>query len=65
MTVTKAISYQQLQYKSGDVWKTFYKGKTIGANFSVTFDPVTAQYVRLNMLEGGGPTINEFQLYAK
>jgi alpha-L-fucosidase len=56
----------ELQYKDGDNWKTFHKGKTIGTKFSVIFDPVTAQYVRLNILDATeGPTIAEFQLFSK
>jgi len=56
----------ELQYRDGDAWKTFYKGKTIGANFSVTFDPIMAQYVRLNILDAtDGPTIADFQLLSQ
>jgi alpha-L-fucosidase len=56
----------ELQYKDGDQWKTFHKGKTIGAKFSTTFDPLTAQHVRLNILDATeGPTIAEFQLFSK
>ncbi|MFI5379060.1 MAG: alpha-L-fucosidase [Tepidisphaerales bacterium] len=55
----------ELQYKDGAEWKMFYKGRTIGENFSTPkFDPVTAQVVRLNILQATeGPTINEFQLF--
>ena len=56
----------ELQYKDGDGWKTFHTGKTIGAKFSATFEPVTAQHVRLNILDATeGPTIAEFQLFSK
>jgi alpha-L-fucosidase len=56
----------ELQYRDGDEWKTFYKGKTIGVKFWATFDPVMAQYVRLNVLDAtNGPTITEFQLLSK
>ena len=55
----------ELQYKDGDQWKTFHSGKGIGKQREVKFAPVTARLVRLNITEGqGGPTINEFQLFA-
>jgi hypothetical protein len=55
----------ELQYKDGDRWKTFHSGKAIGKSLEVKFAPVTARIVRLNITEGqGGPTIQEFQLFA-
>jgi alpha-L-fucosidase len=60
----KRIKSFELQYKDGDAWKTFYKGTTIGPGFFAAFDPVTAQVVRLNILEAVEPTINEFHLFA-
>jgi len=55
----------ELQMKKGDSWKTFFKGTTIGENFSATFPPVTVRRVRLNMPEAiDVPTIWEFQLFA-
>ncbi len=48
----------------GEQWKTFYRGTTLGEQFSAKFDPVTAQRVRLNVLDAtDGPTITEFQLF--
>ena len=53
----------ELQAKEGDGWKTFAQGNRIGDEGLVRFDPVTAQVVRLNVLEATeGPTIWEFQL---
>ncbi len=53
-----------LQYQDGKQWKTFYRGSTLGEQFSARFDPVTAQRVRLNILDAtDGPTITEFQLF--
>ena len=53
----------ELQAKVGDGWKTFHTGTRLGTNFSARFEPVTAQVVRLNVLEStDGPTIWEFQL---
>ncbi len=55
----------ELQYKHGEAWKTFLSGTRIGEEYSQTFEPVTAQIVRLNILEAtDGPTIWEFQLLA-
>ena len=55
----------ELQYRSGDAWKTFYKGSTIGPEFTAKFDPIRARHVRLNILDASeGPTIYEFQLFA-
>jgi alpha-L-fucosidase len=54
----------QLQYRDGDTWKTFHEGTTLG-DFSLRFEPVTAQYFRLNILEATDvPTIWEVHLYA-
>lgn len=55
--ISKAVLYEsgnniksfELQYKSGDVWKTFYKGTNIGPRAEVTFKPVEAQLVRLQI----------------
>jgi alpha-L-fucosidase len=55
----------ELQYKDGDAWKTFLQGTRIGEQYGKDFPPVTAQAVRLNILEAtDGPTIWEFQLLA-
>ena len=54
----------QLEYLDGNDWKTFVTGTTIGESWSREFAPVTAQQVRLNILESSdGPTIWEFGLY--
>lgn len=53
----------ELQSKDGDTWKTILQGTRIGEQYSQDFQPVTAQYVRLNILEAtDGPTISEVQL---
>ena len=55
----------ELQYKNGEKWITFLKGKKIGKNYSKTLEPVTARHVRLNILDAAeGPTIWEFNLFA-
>jgi len=46
-------------------WKTIVRGENLGAHYSVKFEPVTAQRVRLNITEAtDGPTIFEFRLLA-
>lgn len=53
----------KLEYKAGEVWKTVFEDKSIGANFSRTFDQVKAQRVRLNILQSTeGPSISEFSV---
>jgi alpha-L-fucosidase len=60
----KRVQSFELQYKDGDAWKTFARGTTIGEKWTAEFEPVTAQVVRLTVLEATvGPTIWEFQLY--
>ncbi len=53
----------KLEYQDAQQWKTFYQGTALGEQFSARFGPVTAQRVRLNVLDAtDGPTITEFQL---
>lgn len=55
----------ELQYADEGTWTTFYKGRRIGEDFSADVDPITAQRVRLNILEAtDGPTLWEFRLLA-
>ena len=52
----------EFQYKDAGQWKTLFSGTTLGSQFRKSFDPVTAQEFRLNILEATeGPTINEIQ----
>ena len=56
----------ELQMQKGNSWQTICKGSTIGRDFSAEFQPVTAQHVRLNILEATDvPTIWEVQLFEK
>jgi hypothetical protein len=42
-----------------------YKGNRIGPNFEITFAPVEAQSIRLDILDSlEGPAIREFMLFA-
>jgi alpha-L-fucosidase len=55
----------ELQYRTESDWKTFFQGTRIGEVYAARFDPVTAQHVRLHILEATeGPTLWEFQLLA-
>jgi len=54
----------ELQYHDGQAWKTFHEGTTIGPDWSIKVQAVTAQRVRLNILRAlGGPTIAELMLF--
>lgn len=54
----------ELQQKAGEAWETIAKGTKIGERREMKFKPVTAQYLRLNILEAtDGPTLWEFQVF--
>jgi alpha-L-fucosidase len=56
----------ELQAKIDGQWKTFSTGNTLGEEYRVKFEPITAQVFRLNILRASeGPTISEFQLFEK
>jgi alpha-L-fucosidase len=60
----KRVQKFELQWLDGTEWKTFCADATIGESWSKSFAPVTAQRVRLNVLDATeGPTIWEFQLF--
>ena len=60
----KRIRKYAVEYWTNGAWRACYKGSDLGAKLSATFNPVTAQRVRLNILEAtDGPTIWEFKLY--
>jgi hypothetical protein len=58
------VSKYQVEYKSGEAWKTIVEGDNIGIDFTRDFPPVTAQYVRLNVIDTrqAGPSIWEFSV---
>ena len=59
----RRISKFELQSQTGNGWKTIFAGGKVGASYSKKFPAVTAQHVRLNILEASeGPTINEIRL---
>jgi alpha-L-fucosidase len=52
----------RLEYKDGGQWKTIFEGTRIGRELTKSFDPVTAQTFRLNILEAtDAPQIEEMQ----
>ena len=62
----KRIRKFAVEYCVDGQWTTCCTGENPGATFEATFAPVTGQRVRLNITEStGGPTIAEFQLFAK
>jgi alpha-L-fucosidase len=55
----------RIQVKQGDQWVTVHEGARIGEGFSITFPAVTAQFVRLEVLDTTiNPLIAEFHLFA-
>ncbi len=53
-----------LEYLDGKEWKQFAEGKKLGSDRMLSFPPITAQRVRLNLHKAtDGPTIWEFQLF--
>ncbi len=55
----------ELQYREGTEWKTIFSGEKLG-RFRRKFPPVTAQHLRLNILQANeGPTIAEIQWLRK
>jgi alpha-L-fucosidase len=60
----KRVKRFEVQVKEGDAWKAILTGTTIGRTFTKKIKPVTARFVRLNILEAGeGPTIFEFGVF--
>jgi len=55
------VSRFRVEYKAGNDWKMLFEGGDIGWECKKEFPPVTAQNVRLSLLDGkgpsGGPTI--------
>ncbi len=53
-----------IEYLHDGQWMPCYRGENLGARLLARFQPVTAQRVRLNIIEStDGPTIWEFQLF--
>lgn len=54
-----------IEYWQNNEWKTSYTGENLGETLDISFNPVTAQRVRLNITEATeGPTIKEFQIFS-
>ena len=60
----KRVRKFAIEYLQDGQWKACYRGENLGAKLTASFEPVTAQRVRLNITEStDGPTLWEFQLY--
>ena len=60
----KRIKRFAIEYWNTGQWQPCYQGENPGATLDITFDPVKAQRVRLNITEATeGPTIWEFKLF--
>jgi alpha-L-fucosidase len=54
----------EIEAKTVGIWKTVYRGTTIGRRLRVQFEPVRSDRVRLNILSATDtPSIWEFQIY--
>ena len=54
----------RLQVKQGDQWITLREGKRIGEHYKTTFSPVTARFVRLEVLDTTiNPLLAEFHVF--
>jgi alpha-L-fucosidase len=60
----KRVRKFAIEYWEAGAWKACCRGEDLGARLTARFEPVTAQRVRLNIVEAtDGPTIWEFQLF--
>jgi alpha-L-fucosidase len=60
----KRIRKFAIEYFQDSHWNACYRGEDPGERIDCKFQPLTAQRVRLNLLDAhGGPTIWEFQLF--
>lgn len=71
--VSRAVIYEsgqnikafELQYKTGNEWNTFYKGKTVGSKAEISFKPVNTQGIRMVITSSSDtPGIYEILLLA-
>jgi alpha-L-fucosidase len=61
----KRVRKFAIEYWQDGQWKPCYRGENLAASLDVTFDPVNAQRVRLNITEAtDGPTIWAFELFS-
>jgi alpha-L-fucosidase len=60
----KRVRRFALEYWENGAWKACVEGGELGARFTARFAPVTAQRIRLHILEStDGPTVSEFRLF--
>lgn len=62
---TNSITSFKIEYWKDEAWKTAYEynGEKIPEDFDASFDKVTSDKVRLNLLSAQNPSIYEFGLY--
>jgi hypothetical protein len=54
-----------VEWKDGEAWKELARGTSIAGEKTLDFPPVTARWIRLNILKASEvPTIEEFQVFA-
>ena len=53
----------EIQYKTGNKWEVATAVKTSGSGHTGTFNPVSARYFRLKIVESKEPVINEWILF--
>ena len=67
MECSSQVTTFNIQVKQGEEWRTIVGGTKIGDCLELKFKPVTARYVRLNLLDtatDGWNCIREFRLFA-
>jgi alpha-L-fucosidase len=61
--IEERVRQFELQYRSGNEWKTIFAGTRLGLSFDKTFPTVVAQEFRLNITDATeGPTLSEIEL---
>ena len=53
----------EIQFKSGDKWAAAFAVTTNGTGHTASFEPVSARYFRLKIVEAKDPTLNEWILF--
>jgi hypothetical protein len=55
----------EILVKTHGNWSTAHRGTTLGEDISLTFDPVEARHIRLNITQASNvPSLWEFQVFA-
>ncbi len=60
------VRQYEVQVLHGTIWKTIHRGDNLGSQNVITFDPVTSDTFRLNILKANEvPTIHDIKLFAE